>query len=135
MVLDDPAAGATPDATVSFALAVVDVNETPAVSLTPVLSTLAEDADTTEALKVADIAVSDDALGINALSLSGADAGLFEIVGTELYLKAGSTLDFETVAALEVVVEVDDGEIAGAPEASAVFSLALSDVNVAPSLT
>jgi hypothetical protein len=34
--------------------------------------------------------VTDDALGTNALTLSGADAALFEIDGTELYLRAGT---------------------------------------------
>ena len=47
-------------------------------------------------LKVADIVITDDALGTNTLSLSGADAALFQIVGTELFLIAGASLDFET---------------------------------------
>jgi hypothetical protein len=42
---------------------------------------------------VADIVVTDDALGTNILSLSGDDASLFEIDGTELYLVAGAALD------------------------------------------
>jgi len=40
------------------------------------------------ATKVADITVSDDLTGTNILSLGGADAGLFEIVGMELRLIA-----------------------------------------------
>ena len=45
--------------------------------------------------------ITDDALGTNTLSLSGADAALFEIVGgTELHLRAGTTLDFETQSLL-----------------------------------
>ena len=38
--------------------------------------------------------VTDDALGTNVLSLSGADAALFEIDGSVLYLKAGAVLDY-----------------------------------------
>ena len=44
---------------------------------------------------MADIVITDDALGTNTLSLSGADARLFQIVGTELFLVAGASLDFE----------------------------------------
>ena len=52
--------------------------------------------------------VTDDALGTNTLSLSGTDAALFQIVGTELFLVAGASLDFETNPVLDVTVEVDD---------------------------
>ena len=44
--------------------------------------------------------VTDDALGTNVLSLSGADAALFEIDGSVLYLKAGAVLDYETTPAI-----------------------------------
>ena len=40
--------------------------------------------------------MTDDALGTNTLALTGADAAAFEIVGSELFLKAGTVLDFET---------------------------------------
>ena len=40
-------------------------------------------------IKVADIVVTDDALGTETLTLSGADAASFEIVGNELLLQAG----------------------------------------------
>ena len=44
----------------------------------------------------------------NDLTLVGADAADFEIVGTELRLKAGTVLDFETKTSFDVTVEVDD---------------------------
>jgi len=44
--------------------------------------------------KLADIVVSDDALGTNSISLSGADASNFELNGAALYLKAGTTLNY-----------------------------------------
>ncbi|MFM1841666.1 MAG: hypothetical protein RLZZ490_398, partial [Cyanobacteriota bacterium] len=75
-----------------------------------------------------DIVVTDDALGSNVLSLSGADATLFEIDGTELFVKAGTILDFEINPALDVTVEVDDTAIGSTPDHTAVFSLSLSDV-------
>jgi hypothetical protein len=44
------------------------------VALTNVVANFAEDLDTSSAVKVADIVVTDDALGTNTLSLTGADA-------------------------------------------------------------
>ena len=40
--------------------------------------------------------------------MTGADAGSFEVDGTGLYLKAGTTLDFETKTSYSVTVNVDD---------------------------
>ena len=78
-------------------LTITDVNEVPTVSLTNLVNTLAEDADTSTAIKIADIVISDDALGTNSLTLSGADAALFEIVGgNELRIRAGTVLDATT---------------------------------------
>jgi hypothetical protein len=68
------------------------VNLPPSVTVTPLLTEIAENADTSAAIKVADITITDDALGTNVLSLAGDDAALFEIVGSELFLKAGVTL-------------------------------------------
>ena len=92
---------------------------------------LPENADTTAPIKVADIAVTGDGLELNALSLSGEDANLFEIVGTEgtleLRLIVGAALDFETNPTLDVTVAVDDDTAVGvnldAPETPAPFSL------------
>ncbi|MEM9972689.1 MAG: malectin domain-containing carbohydrate-binding protein [Pseudomonadota bacterium] len=109
-------------------------NEAPtAVTVTPVVPELPEDTDTTAAVKVADILVSDDDLGTNVLSLAGADAASFDIVGTELFLVAGTALDFETKPAFDVTVQVDDAEV-GDPlvDAFADFTLAIGDVNEAP---
>ncbi len=71
-------------------------------------TTTTEDTDTSSCIKVADIVVADDPSGTNVLSLTGDDAALFEIDGTELFLIAGAMLDFETNPALDVTVEVDD---------------------------
>ncbi|MCA0948472.1 cadherin-like domain-containing protein [Salipiger pacificus] len=107
-------------------------NLAPAVAFENVLASLAENADTTVPIKVADIVVTDDGLGENTLSLTGADADLFEIVDTgtalELHLKADVTLDFETLSELSVSVSVDDAEIGTGVEDSALFTLAITDV-------
>ena len=59
------------------------------------MTPLQENTVTTSRIKVADIVVTDDALGTNSLSLFGVDAANFEIDGFALYLKAGTTLNFE----------------------------------------
>jgi hypothetical protein len=133
--VDDATLGGTPDDTAALSLAVTDANDAPSVALANTLTVISEDLDTTVAVKVADIVISDDALGSNDLSLSGAGAALFEIVGTELFLKAGAVLDFETAATLEVSVDVDDATVGGTPDDSAVLSLAVSDVNETPVVT
>ncbi|MCP3937591.1 MAG: cadherin repeat domain-containing protein, partial [Actinomycetia bacterium] len=57
--------------TAIMTVSVTDVNEAPTVALQNTTTTLAESADTTNRIQVADIVVTDDALGTNTLSLSG----------------------------------------------------------------
>ena len=105
-------------------------NGAPSVMLNQTVASLRENADVRTPIKVADITVTDDGIGSNVLTLSGADAALFEIAGTELFLRAGMALDFETNPKLDVIVGVDDPAI-GAPgtvEASAALSIAVGDV-------
>jgi hypothetical protein len=117
--------------TQTVAVMVTDVNEAPTLTVTPVLTAIAEDADVTASTKVADIAVTDDALGANTLALTGDDAALFEIIdnaGTlELHLVAGATLDSAANPALDVTVTVDDPQIGVGVEASAAVSIAVSE--------
>ena len=112
-----------------------DVNEPPTVSLTNTVTTLAEDTDTATRVKVADVVVTDDALGTNVLSLSGADAALFEIDGSVLYLKAGAVLDYETNPQLDVTVAVDDPTVGATPDGTAALSIAVTDVNEPPTVS
>ena len=133
--VDDSTIPGDPDDTASHSVAIGDINEAPTVSLTPVVSNLNENADTTSAIVVATITVTDDALGSETLSLSGDDAGLFEIVGSDLRLKAGTSLDFETNASLDVTVEVDDSTISGDPDDTASHSVSIGDINEAPTVS
>ena len=126
--VDDPALGGTPDDSLDITVAIADVNEAPSVALANVVTSLPEDTDTTTRLKVADIVVTDDALGTEALALTGADAALFEIDGTALYIRAGTTLDFETLDQLDVTVTVDDPTLGDGAEDSAGLSLGVTDV-------
>ncbi len=132
--VDDASIGSAPDDTADLAIAMTDVNEPPTVMLQNTTQGLLETADTSSALKVADIVGTDDALGTNTLSLSGADAGLFEIVGTELRLKASAVLDFETNPSLDVTVNVDDATIGATPDDSASLSIAITDANELPTV-
>ena len=111
---------------INYSLAVTDVNEAPTeVLLTNVTASLAENTNTSSRIKVADIAISDDALGSNSISLLGDDAAFFEVDGTTLYLKAGTSLDFETKTSYAVTVSVVDTTISGS---SAVISQLGADV-------
>ena len=83
----------------------------------PLQTTIAENTSTASHIKVADINVTDDALGSNTLALTGTDAAFFEIVGNALYLKAGTVLDFESKSSYAVAVTVDDPTLGGEPDA------------------
>ena len=107
-----------------------DANEaTTALGLINTIVSLAENTSTTSRIKVADILITDDALGSNVLSLSGADAASFEVDGSELFLRAGTALDFETKTSYAVNVSVSDPSLTGSTPVSASFSLAVTDVN------
>jgi VCBS repeat-containing protein len=99
-----------------------------AVALANVTSAIEENTSTTTHIKVADVVVTDDGLGTNTLSLSGADASFFEVDSTGLYIKAGTTLDYETKATYAVTVNVDDVTVGGTPDASTNYTLHLTDV-------
>lgn len=96
------------------------------INTTPALD---ENSDTTSRIKVADISITDDGQGTNGLSLSGSDAGVFELEGTTLYLKAGITLDFETKASYSVTVNVDDATVGSTPDARNTFTLGVNNIN------
>ncbi|MCA8988326.1 MAG: VCBS repeat-containing protein, partial [Planctomycetaceae bacterium] len=122
-------------ATALIPVTVTDVNEAPSIALQPVLSTIAEDVDTSSAIKIADILITDDQLGSETLSLTGNDANLFEVVGTELFLKAGAVLDFETNPALDVTVQVDDLTVGMTPDDTDSLTVLITDANEAPTIT
>ncbi len=119
--------------TTNYTLAVTDVNEAPtAVALNNATTSIAENTSTTTHIKVADIAVTDDALGTNAVALSGADATSFEVVGTALYLKAGETLNHEAKSSYAVTVNVADSTVTGSSAVTSNYTLAVTNVNDAP---
>ena len=113
---------------------VTNGNELPSVALSGIKSNLLENINTSTRIKIADIDVTDDGLGSNALSLIGPDSVLFEIDGSELFLKAGTVVDFEVQNAYAVTVQVDDTTVGGTPDDEATLLVGVLDVNDAPIL-
>lgn len=133
--IDDPTIGTSPDDTENYTLTVTDVNEPPTISLTQAITTLAENTNTASRIKVADFEVSNDALGVANVGLSGADSNLFQIDGTALYLVAGALLDFETNPRLDVAVTVTDPALGAAPQATAAVAIPVTNVNEPPQVS
>ncbi len=125
-------AGNTDPTPASYTWTVNAVNDPPTLALSNTVTSLAENADTSAAIKVADITITDDGLGTNTLSLSGADAALFEITSSALYLEAGATLDYETNPVLNVTVAVNDPAVGGNPDDSESLAISITDINEAP---
>ena len=91
---------------------ITDIDEVPnGFVLDNARASLAETADTSARIKVADLTVTDPdtipAFRQHGFSLSGTHADMFEVEGASLYLKAGAALDHETVSALDVAVTLD----------------------------
>jgi predicted extracellular nuclease/phosphodiesterase/alkaline phosphatase D-like protein len=118
---------------VSSFVAKLTLNGAPtALSLANTIPSLAENTSTASRIKVADIVIANDNLGSNVISLSGSDAASFEVVGTELFLKAGIVLDFEAKTSYAVKVRVADPGLPGSNPLTSDYSLAIQDVNEVP---
>ncbi|WP_454436246.1 Ig-like domain-containing protein [Thauera mechernichensis] len=131
VVATDAAGNATEQAVV---LAVTDVNEAPtAVTLLNATTSLPGSTTTANRIKLADILVTDDALGTNTVSLTGRDAGSFEVEGGALYLKRDVTIDFDAQASYEVSVSVQDSTIPGSAAVTTNYTLTITeDADVTP---
>ncbi|MDB1123929.1 Ig-like domain-containing protein [Vibrio algarum] len=121
-------------------LDVNDLNEAPTVSLSNIVINIDENSSTETSIKIADIEISDDGLGENELSLSGADADNFVIVEVsdgvfELHLKAGVTLDFESLSSMDVTVEISDAGLSDSPLDNDSMTLDVNDINEAPTVS
>ncbi|MCZ8227458.1 MAG: cadherin domain-containing protein, partial [Microcystis sp. LE19-84.1B] len=115
--VDDPTVGVTPDLTQTFTLNITDVNEAPtALILANSTNAIAENTDTSQGVKVADIQISDDALGTNSLSLLGNDQSSFQIRGRELFFIGKA--DFEAQSLYNLTVAVTDTTLKPAPNAT-----------------
>ena len=97
-------------------------NQAPtAVVLTPTNVDLTPNEPEGTTVKVADIAITDDGLGVNNLTVVGADALDFKVItgvaGPELHF-IGDTLDFLTKTSYQIAVAVDDVTVGGTPDAT-----------------
>ncbi|MCW1886864.1 esterase-like activity of phytase family protein [Luteolibacter flavescens] len=103
------------------------INQAPtSIALNNSVTSLAENTVTASAIKVADILVTDDGLGTNGLTVTGADAAFFQITGNALFLKAGTTLNHLTKPTFSVSVEVDDTSVGNTPDASVNYTLTIT---------
>lgn len=107
-------------------------NQAPtAVVVGNAVTSLQENTSTAMPVKMGDISVTDDGLGTNTLSLSGADADFFELNGAVLYLKAGTVLDYESGnTSYTVTISVDDTTVGSTPDATVNFTLTVTDQEV-----
>ncbi|WP_461782851.1 SdiA-regulated domain-containing protein [Prosthecobacter sp.] len=112
-----------------FAPAAV-VNTAPtAIVLSTASTTIPENTSTAAAVKMANFTVTDaDGVGVNSFSVSGTDAADFQVIGTALYLKAGTVMNGTTKPTYSVTVNVDDTSVGTTPDASANFTLTVTPV-------
>jgi uncharacterized protein YjiK len=96
------------------------------VLLQNAVTSIPENTSTAAPVKLADIVVIDDGIGNNQLSVSGIDAGSFQIIGTGLYLKAGTPLSSSSKPSYFVTVNVDDASVGASPDASANLTLSIT---------
>lgn len=111
-------------------LQVLDVNEAPtALSLANTVTTAFENQMLSTRLVVADLVVTDDALGSNTFSLSGADAAFFEVRSGRLYLKAGVLPEYIDNPRLDVTITVSDPTLPGNPSLFTQMTINLRETN------
>ncbi len=112
-------------------------NQSPsAIHLPNAIGSLPENTASLVRLKLGDIALTDDGVGTNTLSLSGADSSAFEITQGILYLKASTLLDYETKSSYSITVSAIDLTVAASAAVSTVYRLNVTNVDeVAPVFT
>jgi hypothetical protein len=114
----------------SVTVGVTNVNEAPtAVTFSNTVTELTENTVIGAGIKLADIAITDDALGTNTLSLDGVDKDSFEIRGNALYY-IGASPDFETKSSYAVTVVATDAALNASVSQN--FTLGVTDVNEVP---
>ncbi|MGQ3277319.1 MAG: cadherin-like domain-containing protein, partial [Shinella sp.] len=112
----------------TFSINVKSFNDPPKLVTDQLMMSIAEDASTEAPQKVATLVVLDPDTSpyYNKLSLTGSDAGLFEIKDGALWLKKGVSLDYQTNTTLDVTVRVDDLSIGTSYEAEQSFKITVT---------
>jgi len=128
LVLSDPARPEVAPATIVYRLQVLDVNEPPTdLALANVVASLPSATDMTTRIKLADLVILDDALRNNLVTLSGADARFFRVVGSQLFFRAGTTLDAARKRSYTVTIAVEDPLLTGSEPVTRTFSLDVTE--------
>ena len=103
------------------------------ISITPKQNTEREGGRPLTDLLVAEIDFIDDPFAKDvAVSLSGPDTRYFQLVGNQLLLSSGSSLDFESKSSYDVYIDVDDPTVGESPDYRSTFSFTVIDVNEPP---
>ena len=120
-------------ATDSFELT---VNQRASVVFTADAVELVERTTLTSDVRVGEVVVTDDGFGTNTITLSGRDAARFLVDSAGVvFLRSGTVPDFNDQTEFIFRVQTDDPAIAGSPDRSTEVSLAITDVNHAPTST
>ena len=113
-----------------YALSTASNTAPTAITLNNVTNSILENSNTTSAVRVADIVVTDDGLGTNNLTISGPDASVFQIIGSSLFIRSGTIVDYESRASYNITISVDDTTIGATPDATVNYVLTILDVAV-----
>jgi hypothetical protein len=132
IAVDDTTLSGFPDHLATFTLNITDVNEAPRVSLSDVVTSLPDSTPVRTSVFLAMIAVTDDALGRNTLTLAGPDAAKFAISGSRLVLRSGTILDGRAQSSLTVQIIVRDLSIGSAPVSGSVVTFRLAIIPMTP---
>ena len=92
------------------------------------VASMPENSSTATRTKVTDIVIPDNILTGATITLSGADAAWFEVVGKAIYLKAGVTLDYEAQASYSILITFTGGIFDTRGPLTVPYSLAVGDV-------
>jgi len=112
----------------TFSLDITNVNEPPTrVTLVSPLTRLSQATSTKQPVRVAGISITDDALGSNKITLSGADAAFFSLQDGSLYVNAGVKLSARAKPTYKIIINVLDPTTASTSAAiSTPFTLAIT---------
>ena len=129
----------------TVSVTVAPTNNPPSnVTLTDVVNTILETADTSSAIRIAGIDVTDDELGSNVVNLSGPDASSFYYTAGfggafgggfaqgGVYLNPGIELDATSKPSFQFTVEVSDTSLPGSDPVTVDHTLTVLNVNDVP---
>ncbi|MBL8573632.1 MAG: hypothetical protein JNM13_08130 [Hyphomicrobiaceae bacterium] len=117
------------EVTQDVSVTVLDVNEAPTgLIVTPADPDVDENVRLAANSVIATVSFADDALGSETITLTGADAALFKVVGNEIRLVSALTADFETKSSYQFTINVDDGTVGATPDLSQAVTLNVNDI-------